>query len=774
MAIHFRWIIKGLVSAICLTIASLSFSQQLRIAKTFEKECSAFYNGVATIGDEYDDCYYIDRWGNNIGKAPGKLIFANKNNRVFESEYNIINREFSKEPMFITDANDNIISERYYKIEEFGGFFFCEKYDSKSKDIVNSYGEVVLRWEGNYFYTFGNSDFIEITDPDYSKHKLFYKGKILFEDRGIKRYTFENNWPFVLSNRYAYNKRTGKLIDHHSKFLTCAPYIDFYIISDSIGNSTYYDYNDNPIDISKLVMSSKGVRISMDSETHYVLVDKNNQSMKGMIFDNIDPYLWQSDYLAVKRNGKWGYVKSDGTMYVNCTLDFAGSVIMGHSYIEVSEENVKSGLLDIASRKYDGISDVPLKSCFFNKVDNECLFYYEMDTEKSNRYGFRNLSGGGMKGTIYYPEFIDGFSLSHYYDEKDLQYIAFNLKADAVIRADKGLKRIGKNIFVGIVSEEYNNILFNEKGDTLVDLSKSKLRIEGPQCLGLIPFSSPGGYIKYNGKKHGYGYLYDTFSQSYEQAIAQYGILGSVSETENADKFLAERIDLMDYYQILGNRALDNGNYNRAIDYFDKMIDLYTVNPTAYFGKGIAYINLGDYETALKMLKGDNMPKGTDYAKAVCYFNMGNLDAARRCCSYIDHDDPTYDEAFQMRKEILKIRQNKSKPKMSGWDKAIAILGVISNGLQLFSQSMGVVQTPQQTYATPSPSYNASITSGSSSRRPCDACHGTRFNSAKERAAFYSYSEETYSNSPCEVCGDRDSHYHKPCLVCQGRGYVNY
>lgn len=249
--------------------------------------------------------------------------------------------------------------------------------------------------------------------------------------------------------------------------------------------------------------------------------------------------------------------------------------------------------------------------------------------------------------------------------------------------------------------------------------------------------------------------------------------MGNRLELEDADNFLSQRIELMDYYQILGNHALESGKYNLAIDYFDKMIDLYTVTPTAFFGKGIAYINLGDYKEALRWLNYNDMPSGTEYAKAICYFNLGKLDAARNCCYNIESDDPFHEEALQMRKEILKIRQNKSNSKKSGLDKAITILGAISNGLQLFSQSMNAVNAPQQGYVAPSSSYN-SYSATSATRKTCSSCHGTGLNSAKERAAFYSYGEETYSNSPCEVCGSRDSHYHKPCPSCMGKGYVNY
>lgn len=278
----------------------------------------------------------------------------------------------------------------------------------------------------------------------------------------------------------------------------CQPYIDFYIIIDSSGERSYYDYNDKPINISLLNKSSKGVKVQMDSIGHYSLVNKYNRTIEGMFFEDVDPFLWQSDYLAVKRDGKWGYVKSDGTMHVRCTDNFAGPVIMGHSYIEIPGSNVKAALLNIETLKHVELCDVPLKRWSFNKIDNHQLFYYEMRKGDSFYYGFTNLDGRGMQGTTFYPEFIDGFTLSHYYQGEDLRYIAFDINAKVVIRAENGLKRIGKNLFVGTFSDKYNEILFNEKGDTLIDLSKSKLKIQGPLSMGLIPFSSPGGDIKYN------------------------------------------------------------------------------------------------------------------------------------------------------------------------------------------------------------------------------------------------------------------------------------
>ena len=751
-----------------------SKTAQLKIAQTFEEdECSAFYNGLATVGDYFDDCYYINRRGENIGSAPGQLIFANKQNRVFKKY-----ESGGYDHLFITDNSDNIISEKYNKIEEYNGYFFCEKYKSyKKKYIVDSNGKIIFTYGDDdntgYYFTYGNSDFVKLTDPDC----LFYKGKILFNDHGIQTFTFDDNWPLILSENLAYNKKTGKIIDHTSKLLGVMPFVDFYYILDKNGIINYFNYNDEPIEFSKLATSSKGVSINNTENGTYILYDKNKKIIPGTEFEAFDPFLWQSDYLAVKRNGKWGYVKGDGTQHISCNLDSAGPVIFGHSYITVTDSIYKSGLLNVEKRKYDFICNGLLDSYFFNKINEEILFCYKTKDGDlySNRNGFFNLNGGGMRGIIDYPEFIDGISLSHYYVGKDFNYIAFDLKGKPLFRSTNGMRKLGKNLFYATVEEgtNYNEFIFNNFGEILADLSKSKLSISGPCILGLIPFTSPGGHIKVNGEDHASGYLYDTFSQSLDKTLAIYGDFGNSSNANNADKFLSERINLMDYYQILGNRALENGSYNLAISYFDKMIELYTVTPTAFFGKGIAYINLGDYDSALDCLDfSSEMPPGTEYAKAVCYFNLGKLNNAQRCCTNVGSDDPCYDEALQMRKDILNIKKNQSKQKLSGWDKAAMILGAISNGLQLFSQSMAPVQTPQNSY-TPSPSYNYN-SSNTSTRKTCSSCHGTGLSSAKERAAFYSYSDETYSNSPCEVCGDRDSHYHKPCPRCIGKGYTNF
>ena len=104
------------------------------------------------------------------------------------------------------------------------------------------------------------------------------------------------------------------------------------------------------------------------------------------------------------------------------------------------------------------------------------------------------------------------------------------------------------------------------------------------------------------------------------------------------------------------------------------------------------------------------------------------------------------------------------------------VLQAISQSLAAVSNALnGAVNNVTTSGGLPS-SYTAYSTSSlnkvNSTKRsiPCSLCHGTGKNPTKERPAFYSYNEETYSNSPCSVCGDRSNHYHKDCPSCGGKG----
>lgn len=64
---------------------------------------------------------------------------------------------------------------------------------------------------------------------------------------------------------------------------------------------------------------------------------------------------------------------------------------------------------------------------------------------------------------------------------------------------------------------------------------------------------------------------------------------------------------------------------------------------------------------------------------------------------------------------------------------------------------------------------NTSRPSNSNRRSSCSLCHGTGYSPVKEKPA--NYGNSNHSTYQCEICGDWDIHYHKPCPSCSGRRY---
>ena len=99
-----RFILVRLLSVIMFLSLSVSLTQgqEVKLAATFEHECSQFYGGFATIKELEDDYsyYFINRKGERMGKAPGMLKWANEENRIYEKDGKV----------FLTNAKNKKIS----------------------------------------------------------------------------------------------------------------------------------------------------------------------------------------------------------------------------------------------------------------------------------------------------------------------------------------------------------------------------------------------------------------------------------------------------------------------------------------------------------------------------------------------------------------------------------------------------------------------------------------------------------------------------------------
>lgn len=97
-----------------------------------------------------------------------------------------------------------------------------------------------------------------------------------------------------------------------------------------------------------------------------------------------------------------------------------------------------------------------------------------------------------------------------------------------------------------------------------------------------------------------------------------------------------------------------------------------------------------------------------------------------------------------------------------------------TDALNQTANALNALSNPGNSYVpSPSPGVTAP-TPGSTLHKvseKCSFCHGTGKNPGKEYPPSFGL-EKTYDKPPCEICGDRDNHYHKKCPSCNGKGYV--
>lgn len=752
----------------------------IKFAMTSQNECGSFYEGIATICDNDLKYKLINRNGKIIGEAPGMLLYADKDNRIYRNYY-------KKNGTILTDQNNKILEKEYNDISYlYHGLFKAEKgeYPQIEYHILDKTGKrLYITNKTPYAYFDKDSPYYIISNIN-DRCLVFYNGQELSEFSSIDMNTLSPDCPIICG--YIKDKKVqkpkiilkeiNKIIypKHYAKYVRG---IDFFVIEEAYDSLTYYNTKGEPLNKDLLATSTSGVKIQKMATSKYHLINKDNKPLDSLEFDEIGPFLWQSDLLAVKKGNKWGYVNSNGSMRSDFEYDIAGPCITG---VSVVSSNDKTYLIDFERNNFVLIDNTALQdahSFSVEIIDGQKIIRWK---NNNSEYGFYNLNKGkGIYGLGESPVFRDGRAIT-YYNDKNLQMYSLIVSLEGTKIANgktpfRHFSDIGEGIYY--IDEEIDGedvtFLYNKDGKELFNSKDSKVSIQPTDKFynGVIPVSIEGGIN--NKPKYmlsdGYGYIYNVYTSTLEDIVLNYGEMGQ--NTDVANDFIQERVNYLDYYQILGNKAIRDGKYDLAITYFDKALSLNGICKEALYGKGISQMQLKDYSNALHSLSIVEKIPGTNYAKAVCYYNLSSLGKARFYCDKVNSDDPCYNEAKQLRDIII---QDQEEQKRTKFERTIAILNTISNSLNLVSQSMLSIQNIRNNNVTqPSQSFQTNFHNlQTGKQKTCSSCHGTGLNSAKERAAFYSYNEETYSNSPCEICGSRDSHYHKPCLVCQGRGYT--
>lgn len=805
-------ILHSMVIPIFMTIALNGYSKSDPVIAymVYLQECGEFFDGVATVGGSCDPYIFINRKGEKVGDAPGMMIHSDSKCRIFTNGNIYILTDKNNKRILKGEKEIKYISDGIYYIS--GGSF-------KGGDLIDHKGKVIKKYDKEpVFYSYkGSPEVIVLYDTEVKENgkkvegslqDVFSNGEYLFTGEYVSIDNLSPICPFIFyttydseSKRYsqknAYIKATKECIKLSKSHISYIPGTNFFVnhdlIMDYMTNTpedfVFINRRGQTIPFDSIATNSVGNKIIYDKDANgYRIIDTQGKILSKELIQSVDPYFWQSGILAAKVNDKWGYFNRFGGTYLTFEYDYAGPRIGDVCAVIKDSKPQILYFYDKDTFKSISIPNIKeesswLHSYYVDIIDGYKTLFWERD---DYQYGFYNLDknkGIGDLGEI--PQFEDGMACTFYKNSQD-QLVGCLLSLDGEIKArSKGtsyFKYVGENLYsiddFDNESNSYITYIYSKNGDLVYDSKSSGVMLEGKFHNGVVPIFVQGG-VKKATKIEGYflsydhGYMYNTFSNTLEDILMNYGNMGQDDLVSEFNNRIKERIELLDYYQILGNKELERGNYNKAITYFNKALELHSIHNQSQFGKGIAYMSLGEFKYALQSLQYIDGISGADYAKALCYYNLGSYNKANTYISRVEPSDPIYKQSLELKQLITKALETERIEKSERrWNNAIAILGAISSGLQLFSQTMNAIQSPQQSY-TPAPSYNYN-SGNTSTRKTCSSCHGTGFNSAKERAAFYSYSEETYSNSPCEVCGDRDSHYHKPCPVCMGKGYTNY
>jgi len=134
-------------------------------------------------------------------------------------------------------------------------------------------------------------------------------------------------------------------------------------------------------------------------------------------------------------------------------------------------------------------------------------------------------------------------------------------------------------------------------------------------------------------------------------------------KVNEADQWFDKPLGDPDTYLKLGNFEYDSKNYEKAIGYYDKIIEMDIRNTDAWNSKGNALGNLGRYDEAIrcydKALEIDPEHAYAWHNKGSALGNLGRYDEAIRCSDKALEIDPEHKLAKENRKVAKWKRRSK-------------------------------------------------------------------------------------------------------------------
>ncbi|MDE7247940.1 MAG: tetratricopeptide repeat protein, partial [Lachnospiraceae bacterium] len=150
----------------------------------------------------------------------------------------------------------------------------------------------------------------------------------------------------------------------------------------------------------------------------------------------------------------------------------------------------------------------------------------------------------------------------------------------------------------------------------------------------------------------------DQYNQQWEELNKKPGIQEALEEMNKAEQQDEEQrekeqtLTVWDYIR-RGNRALDEGRQQDAMDEYSKAIERYPENASAYIGRGIVYNNLGQNEEAIKEY---DKAIEQDPNDAIAYNNRGN---AYDDLGQYEKAIKDYDKAIELNPDLVDAYNNR-------------------------------------------------------------------------------------------------------------------
>jgi len=266
--------------------------------------------------------------------------------------------------------------------------------------------------------------------------------------------------------------------------------------------------------------------------------------------------------------------------------------------------------------------------------------------------------------------------------------------------------------------------------------------------------------------------------------------------------------------------SMNSKDYSSAISRFTSLLKYDKENTNAYINRGYCYLNqqAKDYtiaesdfkkalvldsnnETAKNNLQvvteyyqrikdakdfcdtGDQYYNQRDYTNAVANYSKSiSLDNTKQytyyilgCCFY---NCELYTDAINNYNQALTIDPNYTDArKYLKSAKTMRILNAISQAANILSNSLNNAYSASINYGSSS-SYKSSSnssslvkSSGGIQREVCPYCKGTKVCPDPTYAETFGL-DRVIKDTPCPICGRYESHYHKSCIPCQGKGYI--